>query len=71
MFFVGALSAEVVIIMSSYFITGRVIETSFFFLTGMTALAAVLFLHEGVPCTERSSLNAISSCLKARRLCAF
>ena len=47
LFFVGALSAEITIIMISYFITGWIIETSFFFLIGMTALAAVLFLLEG------------------------
>jgi len=47
LFFVGALSAELTILVLSYFVTGWVIETSFFFLTGMTALAAVLFLLEG------------------------
>ena len=47
LFFIGALSAEITIIMLSYFITSSVVGTSFFFLTGMTALAAVLFLFEG------------------------
>jgi hypothetical protein len=53
LFFVGALSAEITIIMISYFITGWVIETSFFFLIGMTALAAVLFLLEGLSLNKK------------------
>jgi len=47
-FFMGAFGAEIAIIALSYLITGIVIETSFLFLTGMTAVAMVLFLIEGI-----------------------
>ena len=47
-FFLGAFGAEIAIIVLSYIITGIVIETSFLFLTGMTAVAMVLFLIEGI-----------------------
>ena len=47
-FFVGAFGAEIAIILLSYLVTGLVIETSFLFLTGMTAVAMILFFVEGV-----------------------
>ncbi len=47
-FFVGAFGAEVGIILISYLIMGLVIETSFLFLMGMTAIAMILFFIEGV-----------------------
>jgi hypothetical protein len=47
-FFMGALSAEIAIILLSYLVGGVVIEASFLFLLGMTAVAMVLFLVEGV-----------------------
>jgi hypothetical protein len=47
-FFMGAFSAEIAIILLSYFVGSVIIETSFLFLTGMTAAAMVLFLVEGV-----------------------
>ena len=47
-FFMGALSAEIVIILLSSFVSGLVVETSFLFLTGMTAVAMTLFLAEGI-----------------------
>jgi hypothetical protein len=47
-FFMGALSAEIAIILLSYFVGSVIIETSFLFLTGITAAAMVLFLVEGV-----------------------
>ncbi len=47
-FFMGAFGAEIAIIVLSYLINGIVIETSFLFLTGMTAVAMVLFLIEGI-----------------------
>jgi hypothetical protein len=47
-FFMGAFSAEIAIILLSYFVGSVVIETSFLFLTGMTVAAMVLFLVEGV-----------------------
>jgi len=46
-FFIGAFGAEIAIILLSYLIAGLVIETSFLFLTGMTAVAMVLFFIEG------------------------
>ena len=47
MFFMGAFSAEIAVIILSFIISGFVIETSFLFLTGMTAVAMVLFFVEG------------------------
>ena len=46
-FFVGAFGAEIAIILLSYVIARLVIETSFLFLTAMTAVAMLLFLIEG------------------------
>ncbi len=47
-FFLGAFAAEVSIILLSLVIKGLVIQSSFFFLTGMTAVAMVLFFVEGL-----------------------
>lgn len=47
-FFIGALGAELTIILFSYLTSILVVENSFFFLTGVTALAATLFLSEGL-----------------------
>jgi hypothetical protein len=47
-FFMGAFGAEIAIIILSYLVNGIVIETSFLFLTGMTAVAMLLFLVEGI-----------------------
>lgn len=47
-FFMGAFGAEIAIIILSSLIDGMVVETSFFFLTGMTAVAMILFLIEGI-----------------------
>jgi hypothetical protein len=44
----GAFGAEIAIIILSYLVNGIVIETSFLFLTGMTAVAMLLFLVEGI-----------------------
>jgi hypothetical protein len=45
-FFMGALGSEIAIILLSYLTSGLVIETSFLFLTGMTAVAMILFFVE-------------------------
>lgn len=47
-FFMGAFGAELAIVFLSYLLNGLVIEFSFIFLTGMTAVAMVLFLIEGI-----------------------
>ncbi len=47
-FFMGALSAEIAIILLGYLVGSVVVETSFLFLTGMTAVAMALFLIEGL-----------------------
>ena len=47
-FFMGAFGAEIGIIFLSYLVAELVIETSFLFLTGMTAVAMILFFIEGV-----------------------
>ena len=46
-FFMGAFGAEIAIILLSY-LGGLVIEVSFFFLTGLTAVAMILLLFEGI-----------------------
>lgn len=46
-FFIGAFGAEITIILLSYLVADLVIETSFLFLTGMTAVAMILFFIEG------------------------
>ena len=47
-FFLGAFAAEITIILLSFLIKGIVIQVSFLFLTGMTGVAMVLFLIEGL-----------------------
>ncbi len=47
LFFLGALGAEIAA-MCLWFALGLVVETSFLFLTGITAIAMVLFLSEAV-----------------------
>jgi hypothetical protein len=47
-FFIGSFGAEIAIILLSYMVPWLVIETSFLFLTGMTAVAMILFFAEGV-----------------------
>ena len=45
-FFMGAFSAEIAVIALGYLAGGLVVETSFLFLTGMTAVAMILFFTE-------------------------
>jgi len=47
-FFMGAFGAELAIVFLSYLFNDIVIEFSFVFLTGLTAVAMVLFLIEGI-----------------------
>ena len=47
-FFIGAFGAEIGIILLSCLVPWLVIETSFIFLTAMTAVAMLLFFVEGV-----------------------
>ncbi|HDQ06816.1 MAG TPA: hypothetical protein ENN36_08890 [Candidatus Bathyarchaeota archaeon] len=47
-FFIGAFGAEIAIILLSYLVPWLAIETSFLFLTGMTAVAMALFFVEGI-----------------------
>jgi repressor of nif and glnA expression len=53
-FFMGAFSAEIAIILLSYLVGNVVVETSFLFLTGMTAIAMALFLAEGLSLGRKS-----------------
>jgi hypothetical protein len=55
LFFMGALGSEITIILLSYFTHVFVIETSFLFLTGMTAVAMILFFIEAT--SLRRSIN--------------
>ena len=52
-FFMGALSSEIAIILLGYLTRGFVIETSFIFLTGMTAIAMILFFIEAASLRRR------------------
>jgi hypothetical protein len=54
-FFMGAFAAEVSIILLSLVIKGLVIQSSFLFLTGMTAVAMALFFVEGMALYRRTS----------------
>lgn len=56
-FFMGALAAEVTIIMLSFLIKGLVIQTSFLFLTAMTSVAMVLFFVEGIALYRKLNPN--------------
>jgi len=62
-FFMGAFSAEIAVILLGYLVGGLVVETSFLFLTGMTAVAMILFLFEGVSLRRKSKpKNSTSTC---------
>jgi hypothetical protein len=54
-FFVRAFGAEIAIILLSYMIPQLVIETSFLFLTAMTAFAMTLFFVEGIILRRKTS----------------
>ncbi|MCW3998978.1 MAG: hypothetical protein NWE93_01910 [Candidatus Bathyarchaeota archaeon] len=54
-FFMGAFAAEVSILLLSLVIKGLVIQSSFLFLTGMTAVAMALFFAEGMALYRKSS----------------
>jgi hypothetical protein len=47
-FFIGAFAAEVSMILLSFVIKSLIIETSFWFLTGITLVAMLLFIKEGL-----------------------
>jgi len=47
-FFIGAFIAEISLILASLVVKSFVIETSFWFLTGITLVAMILFIKEGV-----------------------
>ncbi len=55
----GAFSAEIAIIFLAYIIGNIVIETSCIFLTGMTAVAMILFFVEGI--VLRRKMNSKSN----------
>ena len=54
-FFIGAFGAEVSIIFLYYMLNNTFIETSFFFLSGITALSGILFLAEGLSLHKKVS----------------
>jgi hypothetical protein len=56
-FFMGAFGAEVAIILLGYILGSFVIETSFLFLTGMTAVAMVLFFIEATSLRRKAKNN--------------
>ncbi|MGD6806947.1 MAG: hypothetical protein ACQCN4_08315 [Candidatus Bathyarchaeia archaeon] len=57
-FFMGAFAAEVSIVLLSLVIKGLVIQASFYFLMGLTAVAMTLFLYEGVALYRKNSPKA-------------
>ncbi len=60
-FFLGAFAAEITLILLSTLIKDIVIQVSFFFLTGMTGVAMILFLIEGVLLYRKLNPNHRSS----------
>ena len=54
-FFIGAFGAEIAIILLSHMIPQLVIETSFLFLTAITAIAMTLFFVEGIILRRKTS----------------
>ena len=56
-FFMGAFAAEVSIILLSLVIKDLVIQVSFLFLTGMTAVAMLLFFVEGISLYRKLNPN--------------
>jgi hypothetical protein len=57
LFFTGAFCSEIIIILLSYFTRSVVIETSFLFLVGITAVAMVLYLVEGISLSRGNKLK--------------
>jgi hypothetical protein len=53
-FFMGAFSAEIMIILFAYLFGNVAIEASFVFLTGMTAVSMILFFIEGTLLRRKS-----------------
>jgi len=64
-FFMGALGSEITIVLVSYLTGAFAIETSFIFLTGMTAVAMILFLIEAI--SLRRKLNNKRQTLESER----
>jgi hypothetical protein len=56
-FFIGAFGAEVSIILLYYMLNNTLIETSFFFLSGITALSAIIFFAEGLTLHKKVNLK--------------
>ncbi len=59
-FFLGALSAEIGIFALSFLFNSLILETSFFFLIGMTILAMILFLIEGLKLHRKIQNKSVS-----------
>jgi predicted membrane protein len=55
LFFMGALGSEITIVLVSFFTGAFAVEISFLFLTGMTAVAMILFLIEAVSLRRKIS----------------
>lgn len=58
-FFIGAFGAEIGIILLINLVAELVLETSFLFLTGITATAMILFFIEGTLLRKKLKLNEI------------
>ncbi len=56
-FFMGALGAEIAIVILSFVVRGLIIQTSFLFLTGLTFVAMLLFLIEGTLLNKKTKTN--------------
>jgi hypothetical protein len=56
-FFMGALSAEIAILVFGFFVFGLVPDVSFVYLTVMTAIAMALFLFEGTSLNRKLGKN--------------
>jgi len=60
-FFIGAFCAEISIIVLYFVVKSTFIETSFFFLSGITALSGILFFLEGYHIHKKVSTKVISN----------
>ena len=57
-FFIGAFGAEITSILFNFLVFNSIPDISFIYLTGMTAIAMILFIYEGISLNKKlKSLN--------------
>ncbi|MEJ2242871.1 MAG: hypothetical protein P8Y18_12145 [Candidatus Bathyarchaeota archaeon] len=53
LFFIGALGAEITSVLFNFLVFNLIPDISFIYLTGMTAIAMILFLYEGISLNKK------------------